>query len=146
MSDCKIVEKVLRTLSDKFTYVVISIEESKDTEKISIDELQGILVMHEKKFNRTRLEEEEQVLKVEEKYDASRSRGRGHGRGRGRGRSSYKDSVECYRCHNFSHYRIECPQASKEANYVETEEEFDELLLMAYTDLKQMSKPRVQHT
>ena len=31
MSDSKIVEKILRTLTDKFTYVVVSIEESKDT-------------------------------------------------------------------------------------------------------------------
>jgi len=31
MSNSKIVEKILQTLTDKFTYVVVSIEESKDT-------------------------------------------------------------------------------------------------------------------
>ena len=39
MSEKKIVEKILRTLTDKFTYVVLSIEESKDTDTMSIDEL-----------------------------------------------------------------------------------------------------------
>lgn len=51
MVDLKIVEKMLRTLIDQFTYVVVSIEESKDTYDISIDELQSSLVMQEQNFN-----------------------------------------------------------------------------------------------
>lgn len=47
MSDSKVVQKILRTLTDVFTYVVVSIEESNDTEKESIDELQSSLVVHE---------------------------------------------------------------------------------------------------
>lgn len=39
MSDSKVVQKILRTLTDVFTYVVVSIEVSNDTEKMSIDEL-----------------------------------------------------------------------------------------------------------
>lgn len=39
MPDVKIVEKILRTLSEKYTYVVVSIEESKDIETMSIEEL-----------------------------------------------------------------------------------------------------------
>ncbi|KAJ8761593.1 hypothetical protein K2173_004369 [Erythroxylum novogranatense] len=50
MSDKKIVEKILRTLTDKFTYVVVSIEESKDTDTTSIDEFQSSLVVHEQNF------------------------------------------------------------------------------------------------
>lgn len=33
MTDVKIVEKILRTLTERYTYVVVSIEESKDIEK-----------------------------------------------------------------------------------------------------------------
>ncbi|XP_010484936.1 PREDICTED: uncharacterized protein LOC104763230 [Camelina sativa] len=43
MPDSKIVEKILGTLTNKFTYVVVSIEESKDTEKI--DEKDEVLLM-----------------------------------------------------------------------------------------------------
>lgn len=63
MTDVKIVEKILRTLTDKYMFVVVSIEESKDIETMTIDELQSTLIVHEQKFKRT-VNEEEQVLKV----------------------------------------------------------------------------------
>ncbi|CAL1391857.1 unnamed protein product [Linum trigynum] len=52
MPDVKIVEKVLRTLTDRFNYVVCSIEESKDIEELSVDALQSSLVVHEQKFRK----------------------------------------------------------------------------------------------
>lgn len=52
MRDVTIVEKILRTLTDKFNYVVVSIEESKDIDSI-IDELQSSLLVHEQKLNRS---------------------------------------------------------------------------------------------
>ena len=39
MRDHKVVQKILRTLTDKFTYIVVSIKESKDTNTMSVDEL-----------------------------------------------------------------------------------------------------------
>lgn len=79
MRDSKIVEKILRTLTNQFTYVVVSIEESKDTDDISIDELQSSLVMHEQKLNRSKVnrEDEDHALKVEERIIFARGRGRG---------------------------------------------------------------------
>ncbi|GAA0148222.1 hypothetical protein LIER_07728 [Lithospermum erythrorhizon] len=47
MTDTKIVQKILRTLTDKYTYIVVSIEESNDIETMTVDELQGSLTMHE---------------------------------------------------------------------------------------------------
>jgi hypothetical protein len=47
MQDVKIVEKILRTLTDKFNYIVCSIEESKDIDLLSVDELQSSLIVHE---------------------------------------------------------------------------------------------------
>ena len=46
------VEKILRSLSEKFNFVVclIEIEESTDIDQLSIDELQNSLIVHEKKF------------------------------------------------------------------------------------------------
>ena len=50
MPDKKIVEKIMHTLTKKFTYVVVSVEESKDTDNISINELKSFLVVHEQNF------------------------------------------------------------------------------------------------
>ncbi len=51
MDDVKIVEKILRSLSEKFNYIVCSIEESKYIDNLSIDELQSSLITHEQKFH-----------------------------------------------------------------------------------------------
>ncbi|KAL9429389.1 hypothetical protein AB3S75_031241 [Citrus x aurantiifolia] len=136
MQDVKIVEKILRTLTEKFNYIVCSIEESKDIDSLSVDELQSSLIVHEQKFRRT--SSEEQVLKVafeEGRGRGERGRGQGasRGRGRGRGRQTYnKANVECYNCHKLGHYQFECPSWDKEANCAELDEE--EMLLMTYVE------------
>ena len=47
MTDVTVVEKILRSLTDKFNYIVCSIEESKNIDELSIDELQSSLIIHE---------------------------------------------------------------------------------------------------
>ena len=131
MQDVKVVEKILISLSEKFNYVVSSIEESKDMDQLSIDELQSSLIVHEQKFQwHTR---EEQALKIsyEDRF-GSRGRGRGvyKGRGRGRRQSYNKATVECFRCHKLGHFQYECPSWDKEANYAELGEE-EEMPLMS---------------
>lgn len=136
-------EKILRTLSEKFTYVVCSIEESKDIDSLSVDALQSSLRCHEQKITRhlKGSSSNEQVLKVTmEANHLSNTRGRGRsfrGRGRGSGRagSFNKALVECYKCHKLGHFQFECPSLEKQANYVEFNEE-EELLLMAHVELK----------
>ena len=39
MADVTIIKKILRSMTTKFNYVVCSIEESKDIDNMSIDEL-----------------------------------------------------------------------------------------------------------
>ncbi|XP_062014079.1 uncharacterized protein LOC133730517 [Rosa rugosa] len=63
MKDVTIVENILRSLTDKFNYIVCSIKESKDIDKLSIDELQSSLIVHKQKFHRQ--SGEEQALKYE---------------------------------------------------------------------------------
>ncbi|KAI3748357.1 hypothetical protein L6452_11377 [Arctium lappa] len=103
MDDVKIVEKILRTLTENFNFVVCSIEESKDIDQLTVDELQSSLLVHEHKVRRKG--GEEQALKVE--YNPNFGRGRGRGsfargggssssRGRGRTRPEFRSAIECY--------------------------------------------------
>ncbi|KAK2361395.1 hypothetical protein QL285_086549 [Trifolium repens] len=88
-----VVEKILRSMTQKFNYVVCSIEESNDVTTLSIDELQSSLLVHEQRMHGPKDYTDEQALKVS---NASRGRGRGASRGRGKGRQS-KALVECYK-------------------------------------------------
>lgn len=65
MLDVKIVEKILRTLTENFNYIVCSIEESKDIDNLSVDALQSSLLVHEQKFKKPSTGGvEQQVLKI----------------------------------------------------------------------------------
>lgn len=93
MQDVKVVEKILRSLTEKFNYVVCSIEESKDIDALIVDELQSSLIVHEQKFQRCN--GEEQALNVTSEGGRGRGRGtyRGRGRGRGRGRADFNKAT-----------------------------------------------------
>ena len=119
MRGVAVVQKILRSMTPKFDYVVCSIEESKDTDTLTIDELQSSLLVHEQRMSSH--VEEEQALKI---THGDQPRGRGHGRGnyrgrrRGRSRQTLdKTTVECYYCHKLGHFQWECPSKEKEVNY-----------------------------
>ncbi|KAL5571277.1 hypothetical protein UlMin_020874 [Ulmus minor] len=162
MEDLAIVEKILRSLVPKYDYVVCSIEESKDIDELSFDELQSSLLVHEQKMNRNSATDV-QALKASTFAQFSNSRGRGRGRGRGgrgnrdgsrqyhnykadeshsnyRGRDQQPDKskIECYRCHKFGHYRSECytklpyDKEKVEKSNFAAEKNESETLLMAY--------------
>lgn len=109
MQNEKIIEKILCTLTERFNYIMCSIEESKD---INSTGLQSSLLVHEQKYQENIVED--QTLKVtegeqsrakEEDRFGERGRGRGNSRrrGRGQGRPFNKSIVECYRCHKLGH-------------------------------------------
>jgi hypothetical protein len=75
MPDVKIIEKILRSLTEKFNFVVCSIEESKDIDKLTVDELQASLLVHEQKVVEKR--SEEQVLQVMNEPRNAQGRGKG---------------------------------------------------------------------
>lgn len=50
LEDITIIEKILRSLTPKFNFVVCIIEESKDIDEISLNELQSFLIVHEQKI------------------------------------------------------------------------------------------------
>ena len=146
MQQVLIIEKILRSMTSRFDYVVCSIEESNNLDTLTIDELQSSLLVHEQRMNGHR--EDEQALKVTNDdrvggRGGSRARGAFRGRGRGRGRQAFnKAIVECYKCHQLGHFQYECPQWEKEANYAELDEE-EEMLLMSYVELNQSRREEV---
>lgn len=62
MEHSTIVNKILRSLTSKFNYVVCLIEESNDLSTMSIDELHGSLLVHEGRI--WGQQEEEHALKI----------------------------------------------------------------------------------
>ncbi|XP_016704291.1 uncharacterized protein [Gossypium hirsutum] len=51
MNGTTIAEKILRSLSLKYDYVVCSIEESNDIDALTLDEVQNSLLVHKQKMN-----------------------------------------------------------------------------------------------
>ncbi|XP_004296083.1 PREDICTED: uncharacterized protein LOC101303107 [Fragaria vesca subsp. vesca] len=144
MEQLVIVEKILRSMTPKFDYMVCSIEESNNLTTMTIDELQSSLLVHEQRM--IGHSGDEHVLKatLEDNF-AARGRGRGgfRGRGRGRGRQGFnKALIECCKCHKLGHFQDEFPSWEKRVKYTELEEE-EELLLMAYVEENKSSREDV---
>ncbi|XP_074362861.1 uncharacterized protein LOC141703166 [Apium graveolens] len=125
LNDIRVMEKLLRSLTRKFDYVVTSIEESKDLSTISIDELVGSLQAHEQRMNQyddaSHLEKalQSKVSISDSSGSSSSARGRGGFRGgyrggRGQGRQSFN------RGQNSGSY-----QSSGRIQILEAEEEVD---------------------
>ena len=114
MDDVVIIEKILRSMTPKYDYVVCSIEESNDLDALSIDELQSSLLVHEQRIYRHGVDE--QALQISHgPHQGGRSGGRSVYRDRGRGRGRFegrfefdKSGIECYHCHDFGHFQWEC--------------------------------------
>ena len=96
VEDCKIVEKLLRTLTPQFDHIVIAIEESRDLEKMIVEELQNSLEVHEQRVLERKNSEKnivEQALQARTSQNKNKShdglikRSRG-GRGGGRNKDS----------------------------------------------------------
>jgi len=91
LSDGRIVEKILRSLTDEFENVVCAIEESKDLDEVTVDELTGSLEAHEARKKKKKQEKLEEALQAKVSISGDkknrgqqlRDRGRGHGYSRG---------------------------------------------------------------
>ncbi|XP_078153550.1 uncharacterized protein LOC144548693 [Carex rostrata] len=64
LSDARVVEKILRSLAEKFENVVCAIEESKNLEEMSIDDLASYLEAHEQRNKKKKQELLEKALQA----------------------------------------------------------------------------------
>lgn len=67
ITDLQIIEKIMRSLPQRFDFIVVAIEESRNLEELKIEELQSSLEAHEMRLldrDRNPIKHDEQALKV----------------------------------------------------------------------------------
>ncbi|KAK6133731.1 hypothetical protein DH2020_032442 [Rehmannia glutinosa] len=133
LSDMRIMEKILRSLSPKFEHIVVIIEETKNLEEMTIDQLLGSLQAYEEKHKKKQ-DIVEQLFKMQARGGFNNNEDRREyptsGRRRSNPRTRYeKSQTKCYNCQKFGHYASECRapknKVEEKAHYVENKNEED---------------------
>ncbi|KAK2363413.1 hypothetical protein QL285_088402 [Trifolium repens] len=154
LSEQVIIEKVLRSLTPQFDYIVVAIEHSKDLSSMRIEELQSSLEAQELRLTERNSEREveQHALKADsgknyqkkswseakkrsdgvQKLETSTSDKQKYQKGKER---FDKKNVQCYCCKNFGHHANDCllnkERELEEANMARSSDD-EPVLLMAY--------------
>ena len=140
-----IIEKIMRSLTPRFDYIVVAIEHSKDLETMKIEELQSSLEAHELRLiERTSEREVEQDLKASfvkkdqkqnrrgDRYQKPEASNSDEKYQKGKDRRK----VQCYCCKQFGHFARDCRsnkvRESEEAKIAEGDSYDEPVLLMTY--------------
>ncbi|XP_024965761.1 uncharacterized protein LOC112505959 [Cynara cardunculus var. scolymus] len=136
ISDRRVVEKVLRSLTRKFGYVVVAIEESKDLSNFSLETLLGTLQLHKLHMRQFDTPVMEHVFQTHSTWESNTSekqkgldyskdeQGSGYTRSKGRGKpfsqmkSFYYDKVG----HTIKFCRKRIAEENKVSSFIHKEE------------------------
>lgn len=141
IGDQQIVEKILRTLTLQFEYIVTSIEESRDLSILTVDELIGSLQMHEQRLKeKSKIVEEalqSQLVLPDEKKNLSNQRKDKRWQEKHSGQRKDKSHIQCFNCKKYGHYQSDCRSKkiggqkfhAKVARLVDSDDEHDNALL-----------------
>ncbi|KAL5806123.1 hypothetical protein ACOSQ4_028856 [Xanthoceras sorbifolium] len=154
----RVIEKIMRSLTNRFDYVVAAIEEGRDLSTMTIEGLLGSLCSHEHRMNHRSATSIEQAFqsKVNLSSTSSSSSDKTSSQGKDVKTKSFKNhasieknnsgqqaleksrydktKIQCFRCKKFGHFRSQCrvklpKRISKLANYVDDVQEKETLLL-----------------
>lgn len=128
IEDKRIVEKILRSLTRKFEYVVVAIEESKDLALLSLESMLGTLKSHELRMRNFDDAPSERAF-----LSSTKAKGKEHVRS--------LSETQCYYCHKYGHTMKYCKKRkedeSEDANFIygnETQE--GDTMFMAIEELE----------
>ncbi|XP_004514859.1 uncharacterized protein [Cicer arietinum] len=134
MTEVVIIEKILRTLTQRYDHIVVAIEESKNLDKMKLEDLQSSLEAHELRDQ----DEEAKGSRSQQNSDNKRKKPSGK-------KKFDKKRIQCYNCQKYGYFADECiskkvQRYNDEAQLAHVDSyDSDEVLLMASTSMEDNS-------
>eukprot|EP00268_Persea_americana_P051130 TRINITY_DN5623_c0_g1_i2.p1 TRINITY_DN5623_c0_g1~~TRINITY_DN5623_c0_g1_i2.p1 ORF type:complete len:341 (-),score=50.50 TRINITY_DN5623_c0_g1_i2:1073-2095(-) len=158
LEDVRVIEKIMRSLTNRFDYVVGAIEEERDLSTRTIEGLLGSLCSHEHRINHKAAAPVEQTFQSKVNLSSTNSSSGDKPSSQGKDvktkncknhasieknssgqqaleKARYdKTKIQCFRCKKFGHFRSQCrikfpKRNSEHANYTDDVQEKETLLL-----------------